>query len=47
MKREYNAPEVVIVKVKTESLLDTISRGEDMSKGSGDSRMTRDWDDED
>ena len=46
MKKEYKAPVMLVVNVKTESLLETISKGEDIGSGSGDSRMTRDWEDE-
>jgi hypothetical protein len=50
MKKEYNAPETIAVKLKTSSLLcasPDIYKGDDMSSGEADSHGTdADWDDE-
>jgi hypothetical protein len=49
MKKEYKAPMLVVVKVKTDNLLQTISRGDDWTSGESASRRGGDssfWDDE-
>lgn len=45
MKKEYKAPVMLVVNVKMESLLDTLSRGEDWTKGDSAGREDNsDWD---
>ena len=47
MKKEYKAPVMLVVNVKTESLLDVISKGENMSTGEAAGRQSNNnWEDE-
>lgn len=47
MKKEYKAPTVLVVNVKIESLLETLSVNGTTNSGSADSRQSSSWDDED